>query len=230
SFVFFSALTVLIFIVKKRRKNEKILLIVLVCLLTVNISQAIAQDEWHGSVNLMYGIRTMNDDWKEDDPDITIDLTDHTVFGIDADFGKKAWPVNMYIGFSSSKADETISVDPDIIFDTGLSETISVKEEATISEFDIGAKAIWNRGSVRPFLSIGLAFLDAEIETTAEDFPISVIIDDTTTGVFLSGGASYLFGDFGIGAEIRTVVGSDFGDFEMNGDYFQFGVLAGWYF
>ena len=100
--------------------------------------------------------------------------------------------------------------------------TASGEFEATVLEIYTGPRKTWDGpGELHPFVSGGLAFVEAEAELSGAGAE-----DDSSFGVYVRGGAYWTFGEhFNLGADARALLGTDidFGD----ADSFQVGFLLG---
>jgi hypothetical protein len=94
--------------------------------------------------------------------------------------------------------------------------------EATVLEIYTGPRKTWGGpGELHPFVSGGLAFVEAEAELSGVGSE-----DDSSFGVYLRGGAYWTFGHLNVGADVRALLGTDieFGD----ADSYQVGFVLGY--
>lgn len=138
--------------------------------------QGWAVNDWTGNVNFTLGAKALDeDDW---DP-----VDSQGEFGIHVDFRKQEWPVNIVIALLGS-ADEG---------DIGGYDV-----EGTTSELRFGVKKIWEPTEVvRPFLGIGLGFINGEFDLEGIDD------NDTALGLWINGGVYWTLGkSFNLGFEV----------------------------
>jgi outer membrane protein with beta-barrel domain len=157
-----------------------------------------------GNANFIVGGRTLEKgEW---DP-----LQDQTFFGVNVDFGKERWPVQLEAGTSGSRKDKTFF---------GQDLTL------TVSELSFGVLRRWSTGkNIRLYMGGGLTNITAKIEVSGRS------ADDSSLGLYGHGGIYWRLGRrFNIGVDARLVRATDinFPGGSTNANYDQLGVLAGW--
>lgn len=201
-----------------KAQQSKMLMIInaitLLMILAIH-SVAYAQSEATGNVNVLLGQRNMNEgDWKP--------VHEQTLLAVEADFGRKNWPVNMLVGFAGSKKDGNIVV-------TDGYNVAAVNLKGTTSEFYVGARKYFGAGtSFTPYLNGGVSFINAKAEASVAGFSVSG--DDSSTGLFLGGGGIFRAGSFNIGLDLRLLTGTDIkiGSTSATADYSQFALILGY--
>ncbi len=129
-------------------------------------------ESWTGNVNFTLGAKALEeDDWEP--------VEDHAEFGIHVDFRQDDWPVNVIIALTASGDDDDgYDAEFDVNYDI----------ETTTSELRFGVKKIWEpTTTMRPYLGIGLALINADVEMAVEGFG-SADDDDSALGFWLQGG------------------------------------------
>lgn len=192
--------------------------------------QAFGQSEWTGNVNVFYGVKKINDDWTVaggdmgyGGEDFTLEVSSTSELGINTDFGKKGWPVNISIGIYMADGDDGWSgTDDRLIYvdDSYYDTTFAVQTElkAEIREIRIGAKKSFTVSKLpkfSPYIACGLVQAEAEAEVSysvemeaseidlSDSYGGSDSVDDSAIGFWLGGGVSYqVFRQVTIGAEI----------------------------
>ena len=131
-------------------------------------------------------------------------------WGVEFDGYSPDDPVGVEFGINRTSADES----------TGAGDV-----EATIKEIYAGPRKTWGEpGELHPFLSGGLAYVEAEADVSGVGSD-----SDSSFGIYVRGGAYWTFGQhFNLGADARALVGTDieFGD----ADYYQVGLVLGYSF
>ena len=173
----------------------------------------VAAEEWTGNVNFQLGSRQMKDTY------LWGDLDNHTVFGVNIDFGKKSWVVHPVIGISASSSQEKLYYDPTVGYYTATAKT---------SEFSVGVLKNWEVGNMRPFLSAGMSSITGKGEFVFSG--VKVTIDDSSTGFFFDGGVFWRLGkSLNLGFDYRILTGTSLNYSGVRGDadYTQFAFLLG---
>ena len=195
--------------------NKYIIAVLALALSLLCASVVSAQDEWTGNVNAFLGHKTLDKgDWEP--------AEEKGEFGIEIDFRKKDWPVSIAIDLMGASGEGNF-VDP--IFGT------IDKAESRTSEFNIGARKIWDElAPVRPFIGGGLSFMRAEAKVTIPGIG-SASESGTGAGIWLGGGVYFTLGyHFNLGLELKysnadvTIAGVD-----ANAGGTHFGLLAGYH-
>ena len=181
-------------------------------------SVASAQDQWTGNINVFLGQKSLDkDDWEP--------IEKQSEFGIEVDFRKKDWPVNIAIDILHSWAEDTVSLtDP-------FTGPYDMKVTGNTTEFNIGIRKIWDEfSSVRPFIGGGLSYIRAEFEGTIPGLG-SASDSDTGVGIWLGGGVYFTLGEhFNIGVELKYS-DAEVTLFDVDGDAggTHYGLLAGYH-
>jgi opacity protein-like surface antigen len=164
-----------------------ILVIALLLSATFFVSnQSYAQSDWTGNINFVMGSKSLDeDDWKP--------LEAQAEFGVNFDFGSKSWPIRFDIGYLKSSDEVDIY---DSFYD------ITLNSEASTSELRLGVKKIWEPTlTMRPYVSGGLAMINAKIKTSALGFSDSE--DDSAVGLYVNGGIYWtVASSFNLGFEL----------------------------
>jgi hypothetical protein len=165
--------------------------------------------DWTGNVNIILGQKSLDkDDWKP--------LEGQVEFAIETDFREKTWPFNIAIGFVGTADKEELDYNVDL--------------EGTTAETNIGIKKIWeNSGNIRPFIGGGLSLITAETKASSEG--VSVSLDDSGTGFWLSTGIYWtLGGHFNLGVEAKySTAEISIGDFDVEAGGTHVGGLVGFH-
>jgi opacity protein-like surface antigen len=206
---------------KKRRSimlKKYIIVVLALASFVLCASLASAQDQWTGNLNVFFGQKNLDkDDWEPVDA--------QTEFGIEFDFRKKDWPVNIAIDIlRSSDDDKVYEYDPFL-------GSFSADVKGTTTEFNIGIRKIWEEfPSIRPFIGGGLSYIRAEVEASIPGIG-SNSESGTGVGLWLGGGVYFtLGGHFNLGLEVRysdadvTIAGVD-----ANAGGTHYGLLAGYH-
>ena len=211
----------------KKLRLVSALFVIVVCFAS---EQAFGQSEWTGNVNVLYGVKNINDDWTVAGSDLgyggddfTLEVSGTSEFGINADFGKTNWPVNILIGIYMADGDDSWSgsdVRAIYVDDSFYDATFAVqtKLKAETREIRIGAKRSFTVGKLpkfSPYVACGLVLAEAEAKVSysvameAPEIDLSDSnggsdsVDDSAMGFWLGGGVSFqVFRQFTVGAEI----------------------------
>lgn len=169
--------------------------------------------EWSGNVNLLGGLKLLDDDWKP--------AEDQIAYGLQTDFMPPEWPFSLAV---------------DLLLADSASESVelpgggSVTSESETMEVDLGIRKYWHSTERwRPFLGGGLALLRGELETRG---PIASASDsDTGTGLWAGGGVLYAFNNhLNVGVQGRYSTGDvDINGAELDAGGLHFGGLVGFY-
>ena len=154
-------------------------------LMVISSIQVWAATDWTGNVNFTLGAKALDkDDWEP--------AEEHGEFGINVDFRRQEWPVNIAIAILGSAGDGDI-------------EGINV--DGATSELRFGIRKIWEPNEImRPFLGCGLEFISAEFEASYLGSKVSD--DDTGAGIWLCGGIYWtLNNSFNLGFELGYSTG-----------------------
>ncbi|MBN1381681.1 MAG: hypothetical protein JXA41_08405 [Deltaproteobacteria bacterium] len=157
-----------------------VILILSAGLLMFTFTQVWAASGWTGNVNFTLGAKALDeDDWEPVD--------EHVALGINVDFRKMEWPVNLAIALIGSADDDDYR---------------GMDIEGTTSEFRFGIKKIWEpTQTMRPFIGGGLALIRAELE--GEYLGYKVSDDDTCFGFWIDGGIYWTINrSFNLGFEL----------------------------
>lgn len=164
------------------------------------------------NINLLYSQQNM-EKWQNE-------LKELPAYGMEADFGLSGWPINMLVGFSIGK-------------DSGksLSRGANITVDATHTEVYVGARRYLMIGSFfAPYVGAAVSTVKAEVSGNVNDASSGVSAD--STGFLLNAGILLKFGNINIGADFRTLSGSNINlaDFYSNANYNQFGIVMGFNF
>lgn len=220
--------------------------------------QAFGQSEWTGNINLFYGFKMITDDWTVTGGDLgyggedfTLEVSDTNEFGLNADFGKKSWPVTILIGIYLADGDDGWSGTDDgyvYVDDSFYDATFAVgtKLEAEIMEIRIGAKksfALSKLPKLSPYIAGGLVQTTAEgkvsysVAMEAPDIDLSDSyggsdsVDDSALGFWVGGGVSYqVFRQFTLGAEVSySSAEVDFRGSDIESGGIHYGMFVGYH-
>jgi len=185
---------------------------VLIVAFVVAAAPAYAQDTGSGltgNVSLVAGSKVLDDaDWAP--------VEEHEEGGVVVDLGDRSWPIGFELRFLHSKSDtvfEPIS---------GLSVNMDT------TELDLGIRKTWGAASMHPYLTGGLARIDADI-----NFPGLGTASDSAYGFWLAGGIYWVLAEhlvlgldlMGSSAEADYGSGSNF---DIGGGHFHF--VLGYHF
>lgn len=162
-----------------------------------------------GNINWILGSRQMDDNWQP--------METQTSVGIRVDHMLQALPLRLVWGLHASTDDGSDMAEP---------FHLAGDVEASVTEFSVGVMKLWDRRvHFRPYVSTGLSLVHAELEADGFDE------NDDSLGVFVEVGISWRFGPgFNIGIDTRHLLLTDLqmGDADVDVNYFQVGLLAGW--
>jgi opacity protein-like surface antigen len=242
-------------ILMKKLLLFSVLFVMVVCFAPGHV---FGQSGWTGNVNVFYGLKTINDDWTVTSSDMgysgedfILEVSDTSEFGLNADLGKKSWPVTIFFGIYMAEGDDSWSgTDDGLVYadDSFYDATFAVgaKLEVEIREIRIGAKKSFHVNKLpklSPYIAGGLVQAEAEgkvsynvaIEATEIDFSDSYngsnSVDDSAIGFWVGGGVSYqVFRQFTIGAEISfSSAEMDFKGVDIESGGMHYGMFAGYH-
>lgn len=153
-----------------------------------------------GNVNLFLGKKTLDDqDWPSP-------WDEQAEGALLIDFGGRAWPINIAIGFRGSESD---------------ANPIGIK--AKTSEFQVGLRKYWApTPHMHPFLGGGVTAIGAEWTIGATSY------SDSGAGLWLDAGILWALGGmFNIGFE-AAASGADVNGLNAGGGHF--GLVLGYHF
>jgi len=124
-----------------------------------------AAGEWTGNANLLLGVKFLDEiDW---DP-----LDEQAEAGIDIDFRRREWPVNLAVAFVYSMDEDDVD---------------GVDLDGSTAELRLGIRKIWEpEQTIRPFIGGGIVLLRADIDSEYQGTKISD--HDETVGIWVNGG------------------------------------------
>jgi len=155
----------------------------LLCLVFMMPAPSWSAGDWTGNVNFTLGVKALDDDdWEP--------VEDQVELGINVDFGRIEWPINIAIAIVGSRAEEHAVI-----------QGINVDADGSTGELRFGVRKIWQpTQTMRPFLGGGLALISAELDGRA--LGLSVNDDDTGFGIWINGGVYWTLGNsFNLGLE-----------------------------
>lgn len=160
-----------------------------------------------GNVNFSLGQRSLNESDLEP-------VDEQPFVGVTADFKMEDWPIDLAGGLYRSTKEESVG---------------SLDVRATITELSFGVMKTWNvSGNMHPFAGGGLALVNVEAEVGS---PFgSVDDDDNSTALYAEGGVYWRVGsmlNLGVHGRFNKASDVSVGGGEIDSDYFQVGVLAG---
>jgi hypothetical protein len=167
-------------------------------------SIASAQDEWAGNVNVFLGGKNLNSAWKPHKR--------QGEWGIEIDFRKRDWPINVAIDLMGS-------YDWEVLGGSG-----------STSEYNFGVRKIWDDlSAVRPFVGGGLSFMQAKV-TTSSFLNTSRTDSGSGTGFWFGSGLYYVLGaHFHLGFELKySDAEVTIGDTKKNAGGIHYGLLIGY--
>ncbi len=164
---------------------------------------ASADGGWEGTAHILYGKRALGN-WEDNNfAADTSGFKDQEVLGIEADFGRKAWPINLWIGYSVGE--KSINL-PEVDFSSSMSMT----------EYYLGVR------SYLPFFFVsgGLASIGGHYsgKSQGDTFRITV---ERETGLLLNAGMRWSLILLSVGLDFRALTATD------HSDYAQIGLKAG---
>lgn len=165
---------------------------------TLGSGQAESRAGPAGTVSLVVGSRTVGD-WDSEPTGFgdTVDLGDHTVFGID------------YASISESG----LGFEGSLLYSSGSDDTIamgqSVDLELSMLEVGFGARyTMTGLGPLHPYVGAGLELIVADLEAASSG--VAVTADDTDYGAYAHGGVFFLLGrTVTLGVDVRALTGTD---------------------
>lgn len=155
---------------------------------------ALAGEEWNGNLNFGLGSKKMSAaDWSPGES--------QGEFGIQLDFGRNEWPLNLAIDLLGAGAENK-----DLSSGTTL--------ETSTSEFAVGVRKNWDMSGFHPFVGGGLAVVSFTVEETQS----GLACEGGGMGVWLGLGGYFTFGErYNIGAQYRqTKADIKAGDIDCN--------------
>ncbi len=168
--------------------------------------------EWTGNINGFFGAKEMDSFWRPAD--------EHIELGLQADFRRADWPVNIAIDILRSSDESSGSV-------FGMPYDL----EVTTTEFNFGVRKIWDFDrEIHPFIGGGLSFIHLEADI---DYKFGGSRSDSELGVgaWVGGGAYVrLMENFNLGFETKfSDAKVDFFGHDVNAGGLHFGVIAGYH-
>lgn len=162
-----------------------------------------------GNINLILAGRQLDDNWQP--------MDDQNAIGIRLDHEVGEFPLHLVWGLHASSDDGTDMAEP-------FHRAGDV--EATVSEFSFGLMKLWGRaGRFRSYISTGASLVHANLEAEGLDQ------SDESLGVFVEVGMFWRLGrGFNVGIDTRHLLLTDLeiGGADVDVNYFQVGLLAGW--
>jgi hypothetical protein len=162
-----------------------------------------------GNLNLILGSRGLDDNWRP--------VEDQNAIGIRVDHELGQFPLRLVWGLHASREDGT---DMDNPFN------VTGHVEATVLEFSFGLMKQWDRAArFRHYISTGVSLVQAGLET--DDFHER----DESLGMFVEVGIFWqLPHGINIGIDTRHLLltGLEINHEDVDVNYFQVGLLAGW--
>lgn len=182
-------------------RHAKVNLLVLIFILLSIPSPAFCSGEFPGHIDILLGKKQLDKDkWRS--------IENPIEFGLNLDFRKKHWPVNMIFGILYSQKSNTI-----------YSYSYNRRVEGQIIEFHQGLRKYFKvSDAFHPFFELGLAVIhtliekkDTPILITPENLPTVYLPDeDIDVGLFCGAGIRFIIGDvFNIGVGLKYSVGSN---------------------
>jgi opacity protein-like surface antigen len=168
----------------------KKLFCILLIILVYSIPSLAQDNNWTGNINLLYGIKYLDeDDWEP--------VEDQEAWGVSLDFKMKNWPVSIAIDYLYSDDDDT-----GVYFVPGFGN-VTAKVEGETYEIDLGVRYIAEFSPiVKPFIGGGVSFIDGEVSASAMGVRVSE--DDSAVGMWANAGVYFTIADhFNIGAQVR---------------------------
>ncbi|MBI5197068.1 MAG: hypothetical protein HZA19_00500 [Nitrospirae bacterium] len=155
----------------------------------------VSAEAWTGNANILAGGRAMGeDDWSP--------AENQDLFGIQLNFRRSSWPVNLSLEYLKATAKGNMSV--------RIPGTLHA--ESDVQEIRLGVRKIWDHfRSVRPYIGGGVSFIDIKFDTTAvQTGPTTHLSDsDTAFGPWIGGGVYWLLGNsINMGFDISASRGS----------------------
>lgn len=145
--------------------------------------------QWTGNANILFGVRTLNeDDWNP--------LEEQTEFGAMVDFRPVQWPINLTVECSLASSEKS---------------RFGILLEGETLELDVGVKKIFeNSSQFNPFLAGGLAIVNVQASGNFWGF-FDIEDDKTEIGGWVSGGAFVTLSEhLNIGLQAKyTLVNTD---------------------
>jgi hypothetical protein len=176
-----------------------------------------ADAPWGGSVGLLAGAKFLErSGWRQTDTQLEL--------GVKLDIGGRSWPVWIAADFLQSMARGSADV-----FLLGNLVRVRTDIFASTTEADFGLRKTWeSHPRLRPSLGGGVALASARWRPRAAG--ISFPREDSGTGVWLSGGLSWLATEsLTVGVEARWSTASlRLGGSEIDAGGAHAGVVAGW--
>lgn len=193
-----------------------------------------------GNANFVLGGRGLSSDFWEPNEG-------QGSFGVNLDFGKETWPVQIAFGVHGSYATSEADRDFGHRFDLDRPELVDLSKfdfsdydfdlnlfdttvNSSVGEFSTGI--LWRRkGEVKivPYVGGGITWISARKEIRS-DF-VTVSDDDFSPGGYINGGVFWRLGKhFNIGIDARLVAGTSIELFGEEGDanYGQLGLILGY--
>lgn len=162
-----------------------------------------------GNVNLILAGRQLDGNWEP--------MDDQKAIGIRLDHEVGEFPLHLVWGLHASSDDGTDMHEP-----FHLAGGVDV----SVAELSFGVMKLWEQAArVRPYISTGVSLVHADLEGVSFDE------NDHSLGLFVEVGMFWQLGrGFNIGIDTRHLLltGLEIGDANVDLNYFQVGLLAGW--
>lgn len=170
------------------------------------------------SVTAVIGIR----DFEEEDDLSPSDR--HDFFAVQYEIVTEAIPVSVNLGLQVSSEDNKYFT----LTGTEFNRNISV------TQLDLGIVKVWEKYTyLRPYLGGGFSIVNLEDERTNAVTGASISDDDTTPGLFFTGGVYARLGErlkVGVEARILRLADLDLEVTETDANSIRLGLLVGWRF
>jgi hypothetical protein len=170
-----------------------------------------ASGAWAGDIHVLYGRRTVNDDF---DP-----VDEQRPHGVQWFFGKPGHVALLLGYFKTNEEDNFI----DLLAG-------ATREEARFTELSAGFAKIWGMSALRPYLGVGATWLKVKVERSVVSTGSGIDDDDSITTVYGNGGLILRLGkNVEVGADVRYVPRAKLNLFgsDVDGDYKQYSGFVG---
>jgi opacity protein-like surface antigen len=208
------------------------LLAIALLLLSAGIQETPAADETTGSLNVTFGLKTLDDDAEP--------AEDQTVFGARWSFGRNSWPIMFAIDVSTSTGDGS-EISPYAYYVPYYGYYYgSLNVDVATTTVSIGIRKEWGKSTTHPFVGGGVEWVKADakanVAVIGSPFPPLVLLDDDDSdfGYWAEAGILWSLGKhFDLGFNLRysdaEVALEDVGGFpvDVNVSGLGYGVLLG---
>lgn len=161
----------------------------------------------NGNINLVVGSRQLTDSgWTGRG------TTQNYTLGIDFDYARPDWPMNLYVGLAGFRDN---------------SKSVNLDTNLNVQEICLGARMyLGHMGFIRPYLSGGADIMNVSLDSTVDLNATNSTA--STLGYFLNAGVALnFFGFLNVGVDARWIGGTHTTNKVSAMDYYQASLVLG---